>query len=328
MKKVMLTCDQAAQLIASGAALLVAGDENLLASLPKGRWIGGSIPYFMGDAGGVETRDLLHAVILPEEASVASVAYYDEAALPNLYVDGPDNGFTVLIIPAFSGAHQRFAKDVFDYEQAFVKPLIGWVSGVALSDLGSVTPKVFNGLEGSASSDRAVALHAALPAGKAAKIDILNVFTQGDGPEIRFAQTGFSAATAMIDGVETNLAAWFTEQAIDVKLPLVADYHGAMINVSVQAVDPAAGEVRFYAPVFDGVAYRIAAPVADYRAAFAAAVAHTKVEPLFACNCVLNYLYAELEGHKTGDVTGPMTFGEIAYSLLNQTMVYLTIEQV
>jgi len=43
----------------------------------------------------------------------------------------------------------------------------------------------------------------------------------------------------------------------------------------------------------------------------------------FACNCILNYLYGKLEGKKTGDITGPITFGEIAHQLLNQTMVRL-----
>lgn len=45
----------------------------------------------------------------------------------------------------------------------------------------------------------------------------------------------------------------------------------------------------------------------------------------FACNCILNYLYSELEGKKVPTMLGPMTFGEIAYQLLNQTLVYLTI---
>jgi hypothetical protein len=45
-----------------------------------------------------------------------------------------------------------------------------------------------------------------------------------------------------------------------------------------------------------------------------------------SCNCILNYLYSELEGKKTGKVTGPITFGEIAYVLVNQTMVYLSVE--
>jgi hypothetical protein len=48
-------------------------------------------------------------------------------------------------------------------------------------------------------------------------------------------------------------------------------------------------------------------------------------EIVFLCNCILNYLYSELEGKKTGEMSSPMTFGEVAYQLLNQTMVYLTI---
>ena len=50
------------------------------------------------------------------------------------------------------------------------------------------------------------------------------------------------------------------------------------------------------------------------------------MDPVFTCNCILNYLYANLEGKKTGSIVGPITFGEIAYMLLNQTMVYLTFE--
>jgi hypothetical protein len=32
-----------------------------------------------------------------------------------------------------------------------------------------------------------------------------------------------------------------------------------------------------------------------------------------------------LDGKKTGEITGPVTFGEVAYQLFNQTMVYLTV---
>jgi hypothetical protein len=46
---------------------------------------------------------------------------------------------------------------------------------------------------------------------------------------------------------------------------------------------------------------------------------------IFSCNCILNYLYSGLKGKKTAGITGPATFGEIAYQLLNQTMVYLRI---
>jgi hypothetical protein len=43
---------------------------------------------------------------------------------------------------------------------------------------------------------------------------------------------------------------------------------------------------------------------------------------------ILNYLYSNLEGMRTGDMVGPITFGEIAYQLLNQTLVYLTIHSI
>ncbi len=46
---------------------------------------------------------------------------------------------------------------------------------------------------------------------------------------------------------------------------------------------------------------------------------------LFSCNCILNFVYSNLEGLKTGQMVGPITFGEVAYQLVNQTLVYLTI---
>lgn len=48
--------------------------------------------------------------------------------------------------------------------------------------------------------------------------------------------------------------------------------------------------------------------------------------PVFACNCILNFLYSELEGKSTGAITGPITFGEIADQLMNQTLVYVQLE--
>ncbi len=46
----------------------------------------------------------------------------------------------------------------------------------------------------------------------------------------------------------------------------------------------------------------------------------------FSCNCLKNYLHGGLVGKTTGGIKGPITFGEIAYQLLNQTLVYLTIQ--
>ena len=71
---------------------------------------------------------------------------------------------------------------------------------------------------------------------------------------------------------------------------------------------------------------RLASPIQDYAGTFARELAPFSASPCFyACNCILNYLYGELEGKKTGKITGPITFGEIAYQLLNQTMVLIEL---
>ena len=60
-------------------------------------------------------------------------------------------------------------------------------------------------------------------------------------------------------------------------------------------------------------------------AAFANSIGEAGVGQ-YSCNCILNYLYGDLEGKKTGGFTGPVTFGEIAYILLNQTLVKLDVK--
>jgi hypothetical protein len=206
----------------------------------------------------------------------------------------------------------------------FDRPLLGWVAGVDLADLGKASPRVFNGATGEWSDNAAVVLHAKLPKGRTAKIDIINLFSQGDGDALTFSKEGFEATEVLINGKPRNLAEYITEKGVDTKLPLVADYNGAMVNISFREVDGAAGKVSFYAPVFEGVTYRLAKPLAtDYVHAFREEITVRSVSPAFACNCILNYLYGALEGKKTGTMTGPITFGEIAYMLLNQTMVYV-----
>jgi hypothetical protein len=96
--------------------------------------------------------------------------------------------------------------------------------------------------------------------------------------------------------------------------------------VSFLGVDERAREVRFFAPVFADVVYHHARAVGDYIDAFVSALPTRLGERIaFSCNCVVNYVHSSLEGRRTGGIVGPMTFGEIAYQLLNQTMVYLTV---
>jgi hypothetical protein len=324
MSGALMSIGDASRKIEAGETLLVAGEEDLLDQLPTGNWIGGTTPYFMTEEAGLLDKHRLFVTALPPFCIVHAQQLYDSGGLPDFAKDGPANGFSLLLIPAFTTVHAQFAENASDWPGVFDRPVAGWIAGVALDDLDHKTPKVFDGATGRSSATDAVAMHVALPRGKHAEIDILNLFTQGDGDEILFPRTGFSAKTVQIGGQDRSLAEYMRQRAVDSRLPLVADYHGAMINVSIQQVDDN-GTVHFYAPVFNGATYKFAAPVQDYAATFAEELSKRAIAPAVACNCVLNYLYAGLEGKRTGHIVGPMAFGEIAYVLVNQTLVYLTI---
>jgi hypothetical protein len=325
MNQVLYSVEEVKRKIAAGERLLLAGDESLLGQLPQGDWIAGTIPYFIAENGGVTTCKKIFVTALPAFVEGASIRVYDEDALPGVYRDIPENGFAVIILPSGSRIHMSFALKATEYPEFATRPLVGWVSGVHLSDLGKRKPKVFNGPSAQVLENRAVVMHVSLPDNKSAQLDILNIFEQGAGDTIVFLQNGFEAKEAQVNGEHRLLAEYIDEESISPQVPLVADYHGVSINISFQRLDSGTGTLTFYAPVFSGVEYRRAREVGDYVSEFTRRLPTRTGNILFSCNCILNYIYSKLEGKRTGDITGPITFGEIAYQLLNQTMVYLTI---
>src|SRR5450755_1785726 len=305
------TVEEVAGKIRTGQALALAGDEEVLRGLPLGNWIAGTIPYFMDQEGGVCSHDRIFVTPLSDCVTGIEIRSHSLSTLPDILGDAPENGFTLLILPAGSAVHAAYARNASSYPGIFVKPVIGWVSGVHVTEIGTRLPQVVNGVTGAWSSEDAVAMHASLPAGKLAELDTINVFKPGPGSAICFPTTGFEALSCHVDGEPTNFANYLKRSGSDTRLPLTADYNGAVINVSIQSVDQGTGVVKFYAPVFEGVEYRLAAPVDDYVAAFESLV-DSGEPPMFSCNCILNYLYSHLEGRKTSSTTGHMTFGEIA----------------
>lgn len=328
MRRHLLEPDEVAERIRRGETLLLAGDEEPLRRLPPGKWIAGTIPYFMGEQGGVLDRRRIFVDELPPGCAYARIRRYGADDIARVYADLPPDGIGFLLAPYGSAVHLAFATHAPRYERFATVPLVGWIAGVPLDELGRSTPRVFDGAAAQALEDQAVVLEATLPARAHAELEILNIFEPGSGPAITFPSTGFTARTAEIDGRARSFAEYIAEAGLDTRLPLVADYFGARINVSFQGVDASRGEVRFFAPVFAGVAYRHARPIGDYVDAFVSALPKDLEDRVaFACNCILNYVHSSLEGRATGGITGPMTFGEIAYQLLNQTLVYLTVSE-
>lgn len=330
MRQCILTVAQARAIIEEGHKLLLAGDENVLRKLPKGNWIGGTIPYFIThDQGGMMSRTALFATDISDVVETMEIVRYDHNNLSKVFTDGANHSFSFIIIPARSIAHLAFALNAPRYQDFGKRPLVGWISGVHLDELGEITPKVYNGMTGAAFSEGALVLHADLIPGKAAKLGIINLFEQGDGASLTFPVDGFSARDVFVNGEKDNLAAYITQNRLDTKLPLVANYNGMMANTSIQNVDDVSEEVTFYAPVFKDVVYKHARPVSSYETAFREHLDTkqqiTEDKLVFSCNCILNYLYSGLEGKNTDPFSGPVTFGEIAAQLLNQTLIFLEI---
>jgi PAS domain S-box-containing protein len=318
---------ETARRILAGESLMLAGEEALLAALPPGNWIGGTIPYFMTLDGGCLCKDKIFVTDIPGEFH-ASIRRYGASDLPGIYRDAGEGAVSFVILPADSPAHTEFALRAPSYTSFALHPTVGWVAGIDLARLGKATPKVFCGGP-EPLADAAVVMRLKLPADHLAQVKTINLFQPGDGDAISFPASGFSATTAMINGRTRNLAEYLQSIQADTRLPLVANYFGAMVNVSIKNLDTKGRRIDFYAPVVAGVEYKLASPVRDYVAEFEArlgGIAPSNV--LFSCNCILNYLHSKLEGHRVGALVGPVTFGEIAFQLLNQTLVYLEVVKV
>ncbi|WP_448875043.1 DUF6976 family protein [Desulfobulbus propionicus] len=331
MQQNIFSVSEVEQFIRNGRTLLVAGEEDLLGRLPQGKWLGGTIPYFVTpESGGLVARDQIFVTDISEIASAVTVVAYDEKSLGRVYIDAEGSGFSFIIVPSFSRLLASFALNAPHYREFGCRPLVGWVAGVHLNDLKKVSPKVFDGTTGKVHEQEAVVMHVRLPAGKAADVGIINLFEQGDGDILTFTADGFTPSVVMVNGVPENFADYIARNKLNTELPLVADYYGALVNISFQGIEPG-GVVKLYAPVFSGIRYKHAKPVSNYADAFSAQLQKSRPSVgsvIFSCNCILNYLYSGLEGKKNEPFVGPVTFGEIAYQLLNQTLVYLEVHDV
>ncbi|MFZ6773351.1 DUF6976 family protein [Undibacterium sp. SXout7W] len=327
LRQALVDPEVAAEMISSGACLAIAADESLFARLPRGNWIGGTIPYFMSESGGSTTRQKVFVSRLDTYGLNPEICQYDAKTLSRVCLDGPDNGYSLIILPAFSEVHVEYARNAPTYEDMYIKPVCGWISGKHLEDAPDHIPKVINGRTGDLLDNQAIVLHVSLPDNVSVNVSILNLFSPGDGDVLQFDTGSFVVGRCLINGQPGNFAEYLKSIDHDLSLPLVADYQGASINVSFKSINENDKKVELYAPVYPHMSYRLARPFdGSYESVFSRHSAGLP-EASFSCNCILNYLYSELEGKHTGGIVGPMSFGEIAYQLLNQTMVHMTLEQ-
>ncbi len=326
MESKLYTFEEVVAFIKQGHVLTLAGDEKVLNDLPPGNWIAGTIPYFMDIDQGKFNQDMIFVNQITTYNGAYSIKVYDENSITQIVNDSYENGYTILILPPFQKIHEEFAIQAENINGLYNNPITGWIAGMDLNS--SDSPKTYCGFTGQVYSDRGVAIHVKLPENMFAQIDIVNIFEPNpNNDEIKFYNNSFEVTSCMINGKDTNLAQYITENNIDTKLPLVANYTGASINVSIKEVDTENGKVSFFAPVFKSKIYNFPKEVPNYINKFETQTTNLSPYNAFSCNCILNYLYGELEGKKINNVKGPITFGEIGYQLLNQTLVVLTIDK-
>ncbi|MCR5486753.1 MAG: hypothetical protein K6F35_04390 [Lachnospiraceae bacterium] len=318
----LITLEETAALIKEGKILHIAADERLLEKLPTGKWIGGTTPYFISEDGGILTKDKLFVNEI-DFAEEVRIRVYGKYNIFQIVEECYDNGLTMLILPYGSDVAVNYAKTAPEVEELLMHPTIGWVSGFDLNEAAEA--KVYDGSTGKSYPDRAVAMYIKLPEGKTAMINIVNIFEDDKtDPVILFPENTLSVTDCQVNGQQVNFAEYIQKKSVDTQMPLVADHNGVYINTSIKAIEN--GRVELYAPVFRGIEYRFATRVTDYAEEFRRRIqGASAVSPVFSCNCILNYLFGNLEGRKTPPYAGPVTFGEVAYQLLNQTLVYCEI---
>jgi len=317
------TFEEAAQWINEGRILHIAGNGSLLGKLPKGNWIGGSTEYFMTNKGGLISGSLLFVTEFSNETF--SIRDYGIDTISRVMIDAYDNGFSIIVIPFDCEVHNEYARNAAEYEGMFIKNIAGWISGTNMNTPGQI-PIAINGQTGEVLTDRAAVLHLEEPKSKTVDVGIINIHEQDkQSPVIEFDKNEITAiSTCRINGKEMLLADYIRQSGHDLRIPMVGDYYGHGVNVAFRSVE--ATVVHLFAPVFSGIKYRFAKAAPDYAAAFQEQLNKLKNEHVvFSCNCVLNFMFGEMEGKNCGTFCGPITFGEVAYQQLTQTLVYVMV---
>lgn len=317
--------EDAAKMIEEGRSLMISGNAETIGELPRGNWIGGTTPYLMTENGGIESGGTLLVKEMPTLARLVSIQRYGVGGLHYLPHDTPANGFTIVIIPSSSLVHQTYAKAIPTYNEIGDKAIAGWVSG-SLTDNFSGRPKVFYGPVVHAIEDEIVAMHMSLPDSAHASIDVINLYEPDEGDEIKFITEGFTVTHAMVNGRLVLFAEYLKKNWKDTSIPLVGDFKCARLNVNINKYDIESGCVVLYAPVFKNVVYRFAKPVKDFQARLSNAIVTDNSRSIFECICIKNYEKLSMGKQSLGHFEGPVSYGEIAHYLTNQSVVRVLLE--
>jgi hypothetical protein len=320
----LLNYDETVKQINSGKLLVISAPTEMIEKLPKGNYIAGSAYYLITEGKGEEDNDKYYVEELSNDIiKDYKIITYDEGAIKDINKNIPQNGFGYCLIPFACKTHFEFALNAPNYDEFTMKTLYGFISGVRKEDVGIKKAIVKDGSTNTIYEDKAVVLNVELNDNYYSEIDIINPFEADKSVKIEFLENTFEVKDAIINGKKVNLLQYLKEHNIDTRYPIINDAFGAKINISFFKVEE--DKVIMGSPVFKGAVYHFAK-----KTNYIEELAKLKIDekPTLSCNCFLNYLYMGLENKTLNrSITGPATFGEIAYRLLNQIIVNLHIKK-
>lgn len=317
--KHLFTQEEVSKMIRRGDNLLLAGNISTLSQLPKGNWIGGTTTFFIEQPSQrINSLDKISVCRLPDYVTRTTICEYTDTSIRNIYNDAPHNGFTVVIMPFNSPPAKEFAFNASNFDNFASHPVCGWVAGgYSKATILTDTCYAVSGVDSQSFTDKAVAMHIEFPPNKYAELCIFNPYKQGTGDDITFDYCSMIAKDAFINGKKRNFAEYLREIGFVPKVPFVANYAGAMLNVECFALSD--DEVFMAAPFFPDITYRIS-EIDDK-------INEPELlgsEIVFSVTCIVNYMNPTFCEQYLKKMNGPVVYGEIAYQLLNQTTVYVT----
>lgn len=352
MKRQLYDLEQVKKFISDGRAMVLSGGEEVLSSLPKGNWIGGTSTYFMNTDKAVVSKQKIFVDDFTDVAENFKISLYSTKNIHEISIDAYENGFTTLILPSDSPVYSDFGFNSLSYDKIFNNPVVGFVAGVIPDEIvnkyetsdGSdkvydrtkregdnevPLPTVFNGQTLEKYHDVGVAMHVELPDNKVARVEILNVEQiDKDSPNITFPKTDFVQSECFIDGERHNIADFLLKEVQRTNYNIVADYNGSIVSRDIKLINPLLREVHFYTAVFDDEVYYLASRIDDYKRMFDRDLEFiNKDNVLYSCVCMSCYMRGDLDQRKI-DIEGVFGFGEIAYHVLNRTLIYLEIDEI
>jgi hypothetical protein len=310
-------------MISKGDILVLTGNLQVLACLPKGRWIAATNDKFLVDSTQLLTdENNIFVFNLTDYAEEISIKTYNTDTIQAIYDDAYDNGFTVLLCTWESDTLKEYAMNASEYSQFAYKVVFGWVANGYIA--GKVPSLAVNGADASYQGENAVAMHVKLPQDKFAELHVFSPYKPGKGDVFTFDSNGLQFEEVYINGVKRNFKEYLKERNFsrNQMIILAGDYAGMTMNTTIVPERPSDDQrfLYFSCPIYKNIEYRIVElePAAE--------TPEFGTDIVMSYSCITNFERPELFKYLK-NMNGPFVYGEIAYYQMNMATVYLTIDK-